>query len=411
MSHSCSKDISIAVLAPEYPLPTHTFIRREIECLRAFGADVLLFSTRAPTPEKRARGWADTAATQPFYLVPFDAKGAFDAALNLPRAPFWSLFLSARAEGKTALKDALICLPVAARLAAECKRRNVRHIHAHMASRSALIAALAARMAGLPYSITHHGPLRDFGPNQRFKWSHAAFANIITRELADELSAALAPQTLNQIVIQPMGVDSDWFSRPDPYKPRRPGEPLKVFSCGRINRAKGHDILIEAVAFRVSSGENIALEIAGGYGPEQAAVMRDLEEIVKTHDLGPHVTFMGPVSEEVVRDKMTSAHLFVLASRYEAFGVVYIEAMSCGVPVIGTSAGGVPDIIVDGECGLLVPPEDPKALARAMEQIGSDPDLAARFARDGRARVVEKFPIEASARQLLRHAFPDDFTG
>lgn len=105
------------------------------------------------------------------------------------------------------------------------------------------------------------------------------------------------------------------------------------------------------------------------------------------------------------REKLNAAHVFVLASRYEAFGVAYLEAMNCGVPTIGTDAGGVPEIIIDGERGFLVPPGDPEALAQALERLGSDPDLAERLSRAGRARVVDSFPIDASARKLMQHAF------
>jgi len=396
---------SIAVLAPEYPMPTHTFIRREIACLRELGGNVHVFSTRAPALENLARGWAKEAQSQTTYLVPFDTGNVLDILTYLPRAPFISLFLSAAKEGKDAFKDALLCLPAAARLAAECRRRGVRHIHAHMASRSALVAALAAHMAKLPYSITHHGALRDFGPNQRFKWSKVAFAMIITQQLRNELADALAPKAIGLTVVQPMGVDSGWFQRWTPYEPRKPEEPLRVFSCGRISRVKGHDILIEAVAQRVAAGDNIQLEIAGGTGGAQVAEAKALSELTRARGIEERVIFLGAISETEVREKLNAAHVFVLASRYEAFGVAYLEAMSCGVPTIGTNVGGVPEIIVDGECGFLVPPEDPIALAQALERLGSEPGTAEAISRAGRARVVEKFPIAASARKLMQYAF------
>ncbi|MER5173861.1 exopolysaccharide biosynthesis GT4 family glycosyltransferase EpsE [Thioclava kandeliae] len=398
---------AIAVLAAEYPMPTHTFIRREIEALRKLGADVHVFSTREPASGKLARGWGEQARSQCTYLVPFDVRSLWAMPLTLLRAPIYELVSQAAREGKASLRDAIICLPAAARLAAECKRRKIAHIHAHFASRSALVAALAARMSGLPYSITHHGALKDFGGNQTIKWSQAKFAMVITQELLDELEAALAPTRLRASVVQPMGVDSEWFQRKTSYKPRQVGETLRVFSCGRLTRIKGHDCLIEAVALRVGAGDDIQLEIAGGGSSDQDRERLRLLELSEKLGIKDRVSFLGAISEEDVRAKLQASHVFALASRYEAFGVAYIEAMSCGVPTIGTRVGGVPEIIIDGECGFLVPPEAPADLAQAIGKIGDNPVMAELLSSAGRQRVMTRFPIDASARKLLAYSFPD----
>ena len=91
---------------------------------------------------------------------------------------------------------------------------------------------------------------------------------------------------------------------------------------------------------------------------------------------------------------------FVLASRAEPLGVAYMEAMACGLPTVGTAAGGVPELIDSGRDGLLVPPEDPEALAGAMISIMSDGELRSALSHHGRSRIVDHFGASRSADAL-----------
>jgi glycosyltransferase involved in cell wall biosynthesis len=107
-----------------------------------------------------------------------------------------------------------------------------------------------------------------------------------------------------------------------------------------------------------------------------------------------------------VRNHLTAAHAFVLASWAEPLGVAYMEAMSCEVPTIGTAAGGVPELITDGQDGILVPPKNPEALATALLQLAADPALANRLSQAGRARVVAGFDSSRGADMLIREIWP-----
>src|SRR5262249_6393480 len=91
--------------------------------------------------------------------------------------------------------------------------------------------------------------------------------------------------------------------------------------------------------------------------------------------------------------------VFVAPSRYESFGLVYLEAMRQGKPVVGTRAGGVPEVVEDGRTGLLVPPESPEPLAEAPARLGEDADLRRAFGAAGRARFEAEFTLGRCARR------------
>lgn len=399
------KQPRLAILMPEYPSPSQTFIRRDVAALRELGAHVEIFSTRRP--ETLARGWGPAAQAETTYLTSINHRAVSAIPGGLMRVPFKRLVETALSDGKDGLRNLLLSVPLAAQLSAECRRRKIGHIHAHMSSRAATIAALGSHMTKLPYSITLHGEIRHYGCNQRINWSHPAFGIAVSSALVDGLNRAIFPEKPKHIVVQPMGVDTKLFKRTDPYRPREQREPLRLFSCGRINRGKGHDVMIAALARLVAEGEDAHLEIAGAAGKGQAAYAQSLQALIDELGVSARVTMLGPCSEQEVYAALLRSHIFVLASRSEGLGMVYVEALACAVPAVGTRIGGVPDVLVDEVTGLLVPPDDPSALATAILRISRDPSLALRLSAAGRDWAVTRFDVRGSAKTLLRHAFPD----
>jgi len=142
------------------------------------------------------------------------------------------------------------------------------------------------------------------------------------------------------------------------------------------------------------------LEIAGeddygGDGYRQVLAAR-----IDALGLQGHVQLLGAIDADQVRERLIQAHVFVLASWHEPLGVAYMEAMSCGVPTIGTDAGGVTELITDGVSGLLVPPKAPDALAGAILRVAADSELAQKLGIGGRARIVEAFRSRLGAETL-----------
>src|SRR5690606_13642322 len=130
-----------------------------------------------------------------------------------------------------------------------------------------------------------------------------------------------------------------------------------------------------------------------GDGQERQA----LTELIRERALEDRVRLIGAVDEGVIRGELERSHLFALASHAEPLGVAIMEAMAMEIPVVVTAAGGVPELVRDGEDGVLVPPRDPKALARAIENLAADPVGALHMGRMGAQRVRQKFNSEVSA--------------
>lgn len=391
--------LRLGYLIPQFPGQTHIFFWRELEALQARGVQPVLLSTRPPPPGLISHEWSAEAAARTTYLARMDPAAALGGLVRLPPG---DLLSAPRGEPRAFLRDMAMSIPAARRLVDRARREGIDHVHAHSCGRAALIAALAFRMGGPRYSLTLHGPLEDYGPGQRYKWRHAAFATIITEKLRAEAEAELAGYLPPRIAVQAMGVDTGRLSRDTPWQPPRPGEPPRIMSCGRLNQVKGHQDLLQAIRMLRDAGHDARLVIAGEDDAGGTGYRRVIEAQIAELGLDDAVTLLGAVSEGEVRRRLLEAHVFALASWHEPLGVALMEAMSCEVPTIGTAADGVAELIRDGQDGILVPPRDPPAMADAILRLTGDPDLARRLGQAGRERIVSGFGAEAGAETLIR---------
>ncbi len=155
-----------------------------------------------------------------------------------------------------------------------------------------------------------------------------------------------------------------------------------VLTMAKLLHRKGLDLLLEA--FAKLNNDRAALVIAGS-GPEEA----NLRALAVARGIAPRVRFLG--HRDDTGDLLAACDLFVLPSRAEGLGVAALEALAAARPVLATRVGGLAEVVVDGRCGLLVPPEDVPALAAAMQRLGDDAGLRARLATAGPGRVDEGF--------------------
>jgi glycosyltransferase involved in cell wall biosynthesis len=195
------------------------------------------------------------------------------------------------------------------------------------------------------------------------------------------------------------------------------GVDTQVFRNGNGHHAKdgnGHGRLI--VVGRTSDRKKgilfllKALHILKGHGVKVKLTVVDKVELNETYapdlmkrfDIEDMVTFTGRVTNDELVQHYSSSDIAITASVYEGFGLPAAEAMSCSVPVITTSAGALPEVVgSDGSCGVLVPPEDPDALADAIRRLLADSDLRRKLAAAGRQRIEEMFTWEACARRCV----------
>ena len=393
-----TRPLRIGYLVPQFPGQTHIFFWREIRALETMGHEVHILSTRKPPSRLIAHDWSQDAMARTTYLGRAHPGLALAGLARLgPRGlPLWI----AR-EGFGFAGDAAMALPAAEALLNHTRRIGLDHVHAHSCGRAALIAAFARRAGGAPYSLTLHGPLSDYGPGQRFKWRGAAFATVITQKLLDEAHETLGGDLPDRVVIRPMGVDTEILRRAAPYTPPGKGRPMRIFSCARLNVVKGHQDMMMAVRQLLDQGVDVRLDIAGEDDAGGTGFRLELEAHLRRLHLQDHVKLLGALDAGAVKCKLEEAHLFVLASWHEPLGVAYMEAMAMGVPVIGTEAGGVTELIENGRTGRLVAPKKPVELARAIRDLAGDPDTLRRFSVAGRAHVEAHFRAALGAETLV----------
>ena len=403
----------VGILVPEFPGQTHSFFWRELASLEAQGVEGVLISTRRPPPGLVCHDWTELAVARTHYLIPPKA-GLILPTIGALLASPSGLAACARSILQATGMDVrgkarLMALAAAgAELKAFAQTKGLIHVHAHSAGDAAHVALFAKLLGGPNYSLTLHGPLADYGPNQREKWRHAAFGIVITKTLRRELEAALGDALPSRLAVAPMGVAVAKYVRTRPYEAWDGMGPLRVFSCGRLNPVKGHDDLARAVLKLRNQGLNVQLRIAGEDDKGGSGYRKKLEGIIADLGLSEHVTLLGAISEERVRSELSEAHVFALGSHHEPLGVAIMEAMALSVPVVVTSAGGVPELVDDGVDGLLVDPRSPHQMADQIRRVACSPDFSLQLARAARVKIEQQFDSSISARVIATlSASPD----
>ncbi|MGE5598180.1 MAG: glycogen synthase [Bacteroidota bacterium] len=193
------------------------------------------------------------------------------------------------------------------------------------------------------------------------------------------------------------GIDPGRF-KPDPGRDalarRGVREPYALF-VGRVSRQKGLDVLLDA-APHLPEGLSVVVCAGAADTPELAAELR-----ARARALPNVLWYEETIPPDDLVQLYSHAAVFVCPSVYEPFGLINLEAMACRRPVVASAVGGIPEVVVDGVTGRLVPPGEPAALARAVAEFLDRPDLAARMGEAGRRRVEEGFTWEAVARRTL----------
>jgi glycosyltransferase involved in cell wall biosynthesis len=177
----------------------------------------------------------------------------------------------------------------------------------------------------------------------------------------------------------PNGVDLGRFRSSSRGRSRHGGK-IRCLAVARLVERKGLSDLIEALA--CLERDRFELEILGS-GPDE----RKLKDLAARLGVSREVIFAGSVSRSEIPGRYRDADIFTLASREEAFGNVFAEAMACGLPVVGSTVGGIPELIEHGKNGYLVPPREPRALAAAIRLLADNPELRSEIGRRNRAQA------------------------
>lgn len=218
----------------------------------------------------------------------------------------------------------------------------------------------------------------------RFEGLLGALGHVVapSQAMAEFLLAHGFPRRLLHVI--PYGIDADGAGgRPSP------GGVFVAGTAANLEYWKGIDLLLEAGALAKSP---LRLEIYG-----DGSLRGELEQ--QARRAGVEARFHGFVPD--LRDRLGELDAFVLPSRADNLPVSILEAMSAGLPVIGTRVGGVPELIVEGETGLVVDPESPAALAGALDELAADPERRRKLGERGRERVAAEFSAEEMGRRTV----------
>ena len=280
---------------------------------------------------------------------------------------------------------------------AQLLRGNLDIVHAH-GLRGAIVGGFAARRAKLPYLFTVHNLLPRLNVVQ----------SVILLELARKAARVIAVSeavantlqavglSYQKIAVVPNGVDLSRFEHPESSGPFRAANGFSaddriLLAVGRLAPEKGFDVLIEAFASFQARVPNVCLVIAGD-GPDGPHLKAQAEA------LGERVRFVGYTADTVPLYR--AADIIVAPSRQEGQGIVPLEAMAAGRPVVASRVGGLVETIVEGRTGLLVPADDASALANALESLLNDPAKRVAMGAAGRERVRQDYALQTQIQKI-----------
>jgi glycosyltransferase involved in cell wall biosynthesis len=417
----------IAYLVKGWPRRSEIFIASEIYRLEQLGVPLTLHVIR-PADEDERHDVVDRIAAEPRYLPPTSSLSetflvswlARNARPYLPalgrlarrrprglaRATGAALVQSVRARKgvwprKVYVKELLQAAAFADDLVA---RGRTRHVHAHFAHGTTTVAWLASLMTDVPFSFTGHAKdiyspsLNPAGLLER-KMRAAAFVVTCTETNREHLHQ-VCPEATVHVVYH--GLNADFTELLGDGHGRKANGRLRLLGVGRLVEKKGFDTFVEACGVLRDRGVDFEAVIAGESGAHEPAV----RERIRSLALEPQVRLAGPMSQAGLHQEYRRASIFCLPCRVlddgdrDGIPNVLVEAMACGVPVVTTPVSGIPELVADGENGVLVPSDDAAALAAGLERVARDPALAERLSHNARATAVGRFSGEPLARRM-----------
>ncbi|PPR11073.1 MAG: GDP-mannose-dependent alpha-(1-6)-phosphatidylinositol monomannoside mannosyltransferase [Alphaproteobacteria bacterium MarineAlpha11_Bin1] len=397
----------IAIVVKGYPRLSETFIAQEIRGLEERGLDVEIVSLRHPTDSQKHPVHEEIEAPVrylPEYLyqeprrvwVAWRKMRKLSAYRKVRRAWLRDLYRDRTTNRIRRFGQALV---LAHELAPD-----IEHIHAHFLHTPASVARYAAALTGRPWTVSAHAKDIWTTPEweKREKLAAASWLVTCSGYARDHLAALDNGEGKVELVYH--GLDADRF----PPAPNRralrdgsdPDDPLYFLCVGRAVEKKGHDILLDAVA-GLPSHINWRLWHVGG-----GELCDRLKVRAERLGIADRVVWFGALPQGEVRNLYRKADLFVLASRVgndgdrDGLPNVLMEAQSQGLVCVATDVSAIPELIVDGETGVLVPADNPDALRNAIATLAVNSERRLFLGRAGEARVRSAFSFRAGIDRL-----------
>ncbi|HET8875972.1 MAG TPA: glycosyltransferase [Casimicrobiaceae bacterium] len=400
---------SIGVVLKGYPRLSETFVAQELRALEQRGLSLALFSLRRST-DAAAHPLHDEIRAPVTYLPEYLHHGplrVFRAWRKARRLPGYRSALSAWRKDlwRDRTRNRARRFGQALVLASEMPN-DIVHLHAHFLHTPASVARYAAMLRGVGWSVSAHA--KDIWTipewEKREKLATCTWATTCTACNATHLRELAPPARPVDLVYH--GIDTLRFPAPRSVRStadgRGPRSPVTLLAVGRAVDKKGFDDLLRALA--TLPGEQHWQLLHIGDGPRRPM----LERMARELRLADRIRWLGPQVHAVVLDAYRTADIFVLPSRIAPDGDrdglpnVLLEAQSQRVACVSTRVSGIPELIVDGVTGLLVPPRAPHALGAALSRLIADPSLRCALGDAGYTRTTTLFSLDGGADRLAQ---------
>ena len=389
-----------------YPRLSETFIAQEIQGLEQAGLKIRIVALRRPT-DKRVHPVVGEIAAPVSYLCEYlhdDVLRVLRAAL-VPRGRLWRAVPAFLADLRRDIsRNRVRRFGQALVLAAEMPG-GVTQLHAHFVHTPASVTRYAALILGMQWSISAHAKDIWTSPawDLREKLAGAEWAVTCTASGCAHLNTLAPPQKPVQLVYH--GLDLDRFGPLTLPRPLRnggdPGAPVELLTVGRAVEKKGLDLVIAALA-RLPAGLNWRWRHVGG-----GELLPALKAQAQSLGLAARIEWLGAQDQQKVLELYRGSDLFVLPCRIAGDGDrdglpnVLVEAQSQGLCCLSTPVSAIPELIADGETGVLVASEDAAALSAAMAALMVDPARRFALGKAGMARVRRHFSHHDGIARLM----------
>lgn len=392
----------LGYLLKKFPRLSETFVLNEILSQESLGRPVRVFSRRTPDEEPRhpqlsrlraeVETLPDKRGIDPWETLFF---GEWD-----PEETFARVGRVVRSAREWSHPRFPSLLAEAIYLYGRTRALGVEHLHVHFATDSAVVAMILRELGGPSYSVTAHAKdiyrqTVDADLLDRM-FTNAEFVVTVCDANVRFIEGRVGQRAASRVRRLYNGIDLEAFEMVVEER-----EEDHVLAVGRLVEKKGFHVLVEALALLAARSVPFKATIAGDGDQRER-----LEGMIRESGLEGRVFLAGPVDQAGVRALMRRATVLcqpcVTAAdgNRDALPTVLLEALASGLPAVSTPVGGVPEILGDGEAGVLVAEGDAAATARALEELLSDHDLRRRLALKGRARAESLFDAEHSARTL-----------
>jgi colanic acid/amylovoran biosynthesis glycosyltransferase len=396
----------LAYLTSQYPATSHTFISREVAALRKLGVSLDTFSIRPPSSAELQDEGIASEARNTFTVLKQPATtivGAHLATLFSNPVGYlrtFGLALSHRPPGLRGFGLSLAHFAEAVALARELRRRQIRRLHNHFANSAATVGYLATRLLKMPWSFTMHGISETDYPAGLLlgrKIEAADFVACVSYFGRAQAMRLVTPDHWSKLYVVRCGLPLAELPEHAP-----PGAAKTLIAVGRLSPEKGQAGLLEAFA-EVSRGRDDLGLVMVGDGPEADR----LRALAAQPGISERVRFAGRLSEADTLAEIAKADILVLPRFMEGLPIVLMEAMAMGTAVIASRVAGIPELVEDGEGGLLFTPSNWDELASCIRRLVDDDALRENLVGGGRAAVSTEFNIERTAKQMS-DLFEDD---